>query len=251
MQRILVVVGLFVFAACGREAPLPLLRIATDATFAPFHFLDEAGRPTGFDVELARAVALQAGFEPDVLVLSYDELFAGLENETHDVVAATTGITPERQRIYSFTEPYFETCQVAVVRVGASEPETLADLRGARIGAAGAGTAMKAMESIAGDRIRIADGAGVRSLHERSIDAWIVDEFDGVSAVRESNGRLRVLPAAVALEKYAFVLAIGRGDLKAQLDDGLAQLQRSGHVAKLQTEFGVERGLNWPVVCAG
>ena len=34
-----------------------MLRIASDATFPPFHWVDEAGRTTGFDIELARAVA--------------------------------------------------------------------------------------------------------------------------------------------------------------------------------------------------
>lgn len=247
MIKILVILSMVLFAGCTTGTSLPVLRIASDATFAPFHFLDEAGRTTGFDIELARAVASGAGFEPLVVVLPYDELFSGLSAKTHDVVAATTGITAERERIYLFGEPYFETCQVAVVRAGPGEPGALADLRGARVGAAGAGTSMKALQTIAGDRIRLADGEGVSSLEAGIVDAWIVDEFDGVSAARASQGRLRVLSEAVALEQYAFVLAADRADLKAKLDRSLAQLVQDGAVAKLRVRFGVERDAGWPV----
>ncbi len=135
MKKTLLVLGLSLFASCSADSSRPVLRIASDATFAPFHLLDEAGRPTGFDIELARAVAAAAGFDTQVVVLPYDDLFTGLVSNSHDVVAATTGITAERERIYLFSEPYFETCQVAVVRTGPAAAASLADLRVARVGA--------------------------------------------------------------------------------------------------------------------
>ncbi len=68
-------------AACTRApAPgeLPILEIASDATFLPFHYIDDAGTPTGFDIELARLIAARAGLQPVVEVRLYDELLAGL-----------------------------------------------------------------------------------------------------------------------------------------------------------------------------
>ena len=85
------------------------------------------------------------------------------------------------------------------------------------------------------------------SLEAGIIDAWIVDEFDGVTATRVSQGRLRVLSEPVALERYAFVLAADRADLKTRLDRSLAQLVQDGTVAKLRVRFGVERDAGWPV----
>ncbi len=233
-------------SACAAERPL--LRIATDATFAPFHWLDENGVPTGFDVALARAVAEHAGFEPEVVVLAYDDLFTGLAAGTHDLVAATTGITPEREREYLFTEPYFKTCQAAVVRIGPNEPTRVIELQNARIGAAGDGTSSKAMhETLAAAYLRIPDGRGAQMLEAREIDAWIVDEFVAVPAARASYGRFRVLPEPVLLEAYAFVLARGRPDLKARLDRSLAALDDDGRVAALRAKFGVRRDSEWPI----
>ena len=107
---------------------------------------------------------------------------------------------------------------------------------------------MKAMQSIDATHVHLDDGQGVPALEAGEIDAWLVDEFDGVAAARESGGRLRVLPEAVALEHYAFVIAKGRQDLEARLNRSLVVLEQNGTIDNLQIEFGVERDLNWPVV---
>jgi polar amino acid transport system substrate-binding protein len=39
------------------------LKIATDATFAPFEYTDDDGNLVGFDVDLMNAIAEKAGIE--------------------------------------------------------------------------------------------------------------------------------------------------------------------------------------------
>ena len=229
--------------------PAPALRIASDATFPPFHYLSEAKAPTGFDIELARLAAERAGYTPQVLVRPYDDLLPGLTSGAHDLVAATTGVTPEREALYLFTKPYFETCQAALVRVGPNEPTTIAELRSRRVGAAGSGTSARALQGIAaGERVPLGKGeAGVPSLEKGAIDALIVDEYSAVATVRASSGRLRVLPDPVALEHYGFVLPLGRDDVKRRLDVALEALEREGAVRALRLRFGVERDAGWPI----
>lgn len=240
---------LVLLVACSKDAAPPNLRIATDATFAPFHLIDAAGQTTGFDVELARAVAIHAGYEPEVIVLPYADLFTGLTDGSHDLVAATTGITRDRQQTYRFSMPYFTTCQVAVVRRGSSEPQAVAELKGKRIGASGAGTSFHAMQLIDGVHVSLEDGEGISSLQSDAIDAWIVDEFDGVGASRASNGQLAVLPEGIANEQYGFVLAMEQTNLQGRLNSSLAALEAEGVVARLKERFGVARAPGWPVQC--
>lgn len=249
MKKTLPILILVLLVACSQDAPRPELIIASDATFAPFHLIDESGQATGFDIELARAAAIRAGYGSEIVVLSYADLFTGLTAGTHDMVAATTGITAERQKIYRFSAPYFTTCQVAVVRNGPGEPQTIAELAGKRIGASGAGTSATAMQLIDGVHVSLSDGEGVSSLISNSIDAWMVDEFDGVSAARQSSGQLRVLADGIANEQYGFVFALEQSDLQAKISTSLAALETEGVVAELQARFGVERSQDWPVQC--
>jgi ABC-type amino acid transport substrate-binding protein len=249
MKKTRLILLLVTVVGCQPEAPSATLTIATDATFAPFHFVDDSGQPSGFDVELAKLLADDAGFDPEVIVLPYAQLFSGLTSGTHDVVAATTGITAERQKIFRFSEPYFTTCQVAVVRLDHWEPESLADLSGRRIGASGSGTSMAAMQTIDAIHVQTEDGQSLEALKVRSIDAWIVDEFDGVQAARESNGRLTVLGEGVASERYGFVIAGNNVSLQEQLNESLRAAMQDGSVQRMLVEFGVNRDPDWPVKC--
>jgi len=227
-----------------------IVTIATDATFAPFHFLTESGEVSGFDVELARALVRRIGAMPKVeVVRPYDRLWSGLENREFDCVAATTGITPARRQKWLMTDPYFQTAQVAVVRTGDNEPGSLADMEGQRIGAAGTGTSWLAAQSIRRARpTHLGKGqAGIPTLLAGDIDALIVDEFDGVDAANKSNGALRLVPTPVALESYAVVLNRSSRELWRRLNRALESMRRDGSLAKLRKRFGLDRPDDWPV----
>ena len=86
-------------------------------------------------------------------------------------------------------------------------------------------------------------------MREGSIDAWIVDEFDAVQAVRESGGQFRVLAHPLALEQYGLVMALHRTELKAAIDQALIRLEQNGKMAELRARFGVLRDQSWPVDC--
>jgi ABC-type amino acid transport substrate-binding protein len=255
--RILLVALLTALASCNDAMPREV-SIATDATFPPFHYIDETGVATGFDVELASELVRRAGYEPRIVVVPYDQLFDSLLAGSYQLVAASTGITPERGEKYLFTSPYYDTCQAALVRVGEGEPANLTDLAGLRVGAAGAGTSVKALEAISGvvpvllsegeaTEAVIQEDGRVPVLEDGSIDALIVDEMDAVAAARASDGRLRVLSEPVALEQYGLVLAPDHADLKRALDQALETFRQDGSLAQLESKYGLDRGDDWPI----
>lgn len=263
ISRTSAIVALILLVGCARTSVpdadvRPGLVIATDATFAPFHYFDENLEITGFDIELARLLAERAGYVPSVIAVPYDNLFDDLLAGSYDVVAATTGITPEREEKYLFTNPYYDTCQAALVRTGDGEPRSLTELEGRRVGAAGAGTSVKALELLPeSEHVLLSDGEATENiiqedgsvpvLEDGTIDALIVDEMDAVASARVSNGRLRVLSEPVALEQYAMVLAPGRIDLQRNLDRALQELRADGTLAGLERKYGLDRTEDWPI----
>jgi polar amino acid transport system substrate-binding protein len=211
------------------------------------------GGVTGHDIELARELLLRAGYRIGIEVSPYAELMPGLDEDRWDLVAATTGITPERAAKYLFSEPYFETCQAVLVRAGTGEPLALEDLRGRRVGAAGDGTSARAVQGLT-DRfgvagVRLGKGqAGVPALLDGEIDALVVDEFEAVTAAREDADRLHVMSEPAALEHYGFVMRKGDLGLKEVVDHGLLEMRRDGSLAKLRAFYKVERDEDWPIV---
>jgi cystine transport system substrate-binding protein len=234
------------------------MTIATDATFPPFHYVDDSGNVTGLDIELARELARRSGYQPRVIVIPYEQLFDDLLARRYQVVAATTGITPQREEKFLFTSAYFDTCQAALVRTGAGEPGNLGELAGRRVGAAGSGTSVAALsglpESIPvllsereATEDTIADDGRVPYLENGEIDALVVDEMDAVAAARASNGRLRVLAEPVALEQYGFVLAPDSSELQRGFNNALVSMRKDGSLQNLKREFGLARDDDWPI----
>lgn len=230
-------------------SPPPELRIATDAAFEPFHVLAPDGTVTGFDVELARAAARRAGYRPTIVVVPFEELLSGLDGGAHDMVAATIGITPERELRYLFSTPYFHTAQVAVVRAREGEPVDAAGLAGLRVGYTGDGTSARAVSRLAG-AVAVALDASTdpaEALIAGRIDAFVVDEFEAVALARRHADDLRVIAEPVALERYAFVFSAHREELRRAINRALAELRADGELAALRARFGLDRGTDWPV----
>lgn len=237
-----------------QSSSVPTLRIATDAAFAPFHYLDEAGNPTGHDIELARQVAIRAGYKPQFVVVSqYRDLFTGLVAGDFDMIAATTGITPERQVIYLFSKPYFTTCQAAIVRRGDDEPQALSNLRRKYIAAPEGTSSVAAAYALQPQILNQVSGSteGLEALLTQIdgnyvADAYICDEFEAVALAGE-NDRLTVLPEPVLLEYYGFVMRLEDGELKRRIDSALDTLVRDNSVRRLQEKFNLNRPYDWPI----
>lgn len=72
--------------------------IATDTTFAPFEFQNDAGEYVGVDMDLLAAIAEDQGFKYDLQYLGFDAAVQALESGQADGVIACMSITPERQK---------------------------------------------------------------------------------------------------------------------------------------------------------
>lgn len=86
-----------------------VIRFLTDSEFPPFHYYDEDGVLTGFDVDLARAVCLELGTQCDVRALAWNELLPALRRGEADAVIAAQRITPSLLRDFDVTDRYFYT----------------------------------------------------------------------------------------------------------------------------------------------
>lgn len=73
---------------------------AGDAHFAPYDYLDEQGRPAGFDVELVRALARDAGVEIEIRLGPWDRARAALDAGTVDLLSLSH--SPERALAYAW-----------------------------------------------------------------------------------------------------------------------------------------------------
>ncbi len=83
------------------------IRFLTDDEFPPLHFAGPDGTPTGFAVELARAVCERLAMTCTVQARRFDTLLDALADRQGDVVAAAIPLTPALRTRFLATRPYF------------------------------------------------------------------------------------------------------------------------------------------------
>lgn len=93
-----------------------VLRMATNAEFEPFEFRDEQNEITGFDIEVAKAIARDLGMGFEVTDMNFDSLINALSSDMADIVIAGMTVTEERQQNVDFTDSYYTSTQVIIVK---------------------------------------------------------------------------------------------------------------------------------------
>lgn len=111
------------------------VRFLTDDEFPPLHFAGPDGAPTGFAVELARAVCERLAIACTVQARRFDTLLDALNERQGDVVAAAIPLTPALREKFLATRPYFRWPARFAARTGASLPPPSAEgLAGRSVG---------------------------------------------------------------------------------------------------------------------
>lgn len=107
-----------------------VIRFGTEAARPPFHFLDSAGEPQGFEIDLVRAMCQRMKRQCQFVVIEWDNLWGSLLEKRIDAVVGSLEITEERKTRYLFTQRLYKIPDCYVVRKDDEEikdikPETL------------------------------------------------------------------------------------------------------------------------------
>lgn len=118
--------AVLVLAACGHQetaqqqpaAEGKVYRVALNAEFAPFEWMNENQEIYGFDIDLMNALAEAGGFKVEFQHKPWDSLFPALAQGDVDMLISAVTITDERKATMDFTEPYYTITQVVLLPKG-------------------------------------------------------------------------------------------------------------------------------------
>ncbi len=86
-----------------------VVRIAVPLDLPPFGYQDESRNPTGFDIEMAQAVATALGVKLELQQVTGANRIPFLLTDKVDIVISNLGMTPERAKQIQFSAPYVNT----------------------------------------------------------------------------------------------------------------------------------------------
>jgi His/Glu/Gln/Arg/opine family amino acid ABC transporter permease subunit len=213
------------------------LRVGIDATYPPFG-IAEGDQFSGFDVDIARAIARELGVEAVLVNASFDGVFPALQNGTFDVVISAVTITPERSASLLFSDPYVADGQQIVVR-GDSAITGPDDLAGRTVGVQINTTAQFAMETRPGVIIAKYNtiDLALLDLQNGRVDAVAGDGSVLRYMLRSNFPGLKTAGAEYTDEQFGVVLAPTSDDLRRAVNAALWRMQESGEYAKIHDKW--------------
>jgi len=113
------------FIAQAVAADRQRIKIATEGAYPPWNYIDSSGKPTGFEIELARDLCGRMNLECEIVTHKWRGIIEGLNQGKYDAIMAAMSITEPRKRLVSFSRSYADTPNVFVVR----KDNPLADFR--------------------------------------------------------------------------------------------------------------------------
>ena len=195
------------------------LTIATgEPAYYPWIIDDKPETGNGFEGAVAYAVAKQLGFDAADVVwvrTTFDSAVTPGE-KNFDFNLQQFSITEERKTAVDFSSPYY-TAPQAIVSFKGSKIDgktSLADLKGAKLGAAVGTTSLDAIENQIGSKPQVFNdnAAGVSALKNKQIDGLVVDLPTAfyLSGVEVPNGIIvGQLPSTGSGDQFGLLLTKG------------------------------------------
>ncbi|MEA5002861.1 MAG: amino acid ABC transporter substrate-binding protein [Christensenella sp.] len=214
-----------------------------DISFPPMGFKDESGELTGFDVDMAKAVAEHMGLKVNLQAIDWNSKEMELSTGNIDVIWNGYTITDERKEKVLMSEPYMGNAQVIVVKAG-SDIKSLADVAGKRVGVQDGSSAQEAVEAneefaaSIGEMIKFKDNVmALMDLSNGQVDAVAVDSVVADYYSSKQEGAYTILDETLAPEEYGIGFRKGDQSFHDAVMEALKQMKEDGTAAEISNKW--------------
>lgn len=217
------------------------LVIATEGTWSPWTYHDENDQLTGFDIEVAQAVAEKLGVRATFVEGEWDGLLAGVEAGRYDTLANGVEITEERSAKYNFTEPYGYIRTAVIVNEDNTDIRTLEDLDGKTTANTLSSTYAEIAESYGAAATGVDDlNQTIELLLAKRIDATLnaeVTYYDYLNAHPDAPLKIAALTEEASLIAFPIPKVEGAEALITAINGAIDDLRTEGVLRELSIKY--------------
>jgi polar amino acid transport system substrate-binding protein len=223
--------------------------VATDEPAYPPWFIDDnPNNGKGFESAVVYAVAKDLGFSNDQVDWVQEKFNAAIApgEKAFDIDIDQVTITAQRRQNVDLSAPYFDTSQAVITLEGGKLAgiTTLAELRGAKLGAQADSTSLAAINDLVKPEVPAAvlDSGedGVKALESKKIDGLVVDlptAYEMTSGQVDGGILVGRLPEASGkLEQFGMVLTQG-SKLTPCINQTINKLRDDGTLANIEGKW--------------
>ena len=215
------------------------LTVALNPHFAPFEFKTiQDGKDTiaGADIEIAKAIGDELGVKVKFSEMSFDNVLASVQSGKADIVISGISATKERQKIFDFSDTYYESETVLVVKKDATGTYKQTGDFAKKSVAVQKGSIQ---ENIAKANLSDANvvslaqpGEAINELKSGQVEGVVLEKAIAQGYV-DQNSDLTMSDIALKSDSndaYAVAMPKGSDDLKAKIKKIIAKLKKEGKI---------------------
>jgi ABC-type amino acid transport substrate-binding protein len=217
------------------------LTVGSDTSFPPFESMN-GQTAEGFDVDMMNAIGKQMGLKVVFQTEGFDTIIASVNGHKFDVIASGMTITPERQKIINFSDPYFDSNQsVAVLEASGITTET--QLYGKKIAVQSGTTGEKwSNEHLVPHGAKTVPFKtatdAFNALQAKSVDAVVNDLPVSVEIIKEGPTRgFKIIDSIPTGEQYGIGIAKDNPELATAVNAALAKIKASGELQQIYNKW--------------
>ncbi len=205
-------IGAMLLVGCENSSPSEntgkeesdVFRVGLEAAYPPFNWtqMDDSNGAVkidgsseyagGYDVEIAKRIAEGLGKELVIVKIEWDGLIPALESDKIDAIIAGMSPTAERAKAIDFSDNYYKSDLVMVVRKGGpyENATSLKDFKGAKITAQLNTFHYEVIDQIEGvDKLTAMDNFPAMrvALESGMIDGYVSERPEGISATAAND----------------------------------------------------------------
>ena len=250
---LLLTLAVLSMSGCDNSPSGKTYLIATDATLVPMSFMSVGNDIIGFEPDLMRALAKEAGINIRLINVEWAGLFGGLITKKFDMVISSVTVLEERKARMAFSEPYLKSGLALVIRKNQEGINSFADAKknnfliGAQIGT----TAYFFLEKDLSIRKKGYQmyGHAVADLINGEIDA-VLGESTGTLFYKNKHKplfeKIKMVGEIMTNEHYAIVLRKEDTALLSQVNSALHKILKDGTVVRLHKKWDLGQAAQVP-----
>ena len=234
-------------AGCGgdkKEAkkaePAKVLRVGTEPTFAPFEFQKEGSKDyDGFDMDLARAIGKQMGAKVEIVNMGFDALIPALNAGNIDAAIAGMTITDERKKAVTFSDPYYTSGLIVMVKKDNTTVKSVNDLKGKRIAAQIGTTGEMKARKVEGAKVTTFNTQDEAALELKNggVDA-VIGDLPVVEYFLTKGGDKFAMTVGEKMEAEQYGIAVKKDSkLAGEINKAMAELKKNGEFDKIYKKW--------------
>ncbi|WP_214765067.1 MULTISPECIES: transporter substrate-binding domain-containing protein [unclassified Exiguobacterium] len=239
---------LFVLSACSigsnddSSSEDKTYKVGIDVTYPPFEYKD-GDTYKGIDIDLIQAIADDQNFKIEFEAMDFSGIIPALQADQLDIAIAGMSITPEREKVVTFSDPYFEAGLILVVKDNNDDIKSVDDLKGERVavkkGTTGAKYATDNADKLGIKVTQFNDSPAMFQEVKNGNAAALIEDYPVISyANKQQNLGLKLVGDRLNGDNYGIAVLKGENeDLMKKINTGLATLKDSGEYDEIVDRY--------------